>query len=374
MPRRSNRLSRTLIVVLLVTLGLGAFAYFHNLSSSRANDQSVAVSSPVEPETHRTPAGPREGVVLTPAAVVAPVRPDVVAPAVVVASNTTGAAEQADAGTDRKATPSTSPSTPAVPDSAPTSSALSAARTQIAAGDLLAARASLNADLSSGQLGASDSAETRKLLSDISQVVYFSPKRFPDDPFGGTYNVAPGDNLAKIGAKFEITPGFLQRLNGITDPKKLRAGQTIKIVKGPFHAVVTKHDFTLDVYMGPPGERGSLFVTQLKVGLGKDDSTPTGVWAVKAGGKLKNPKFWGAGGLKPIDADDPKNPLGEYWIALAGMDGQAVGKDGYGIHGTIDPSSIGTQASLGCIRLKDEDIALVYDLLVDGKSTVTVKP
>ena len=29
-------------------------------------------------------------------------------------------------------------------------------------------------------------------------------------------------------------------------------------------------------------------------------------------------------------------------------------------------------ASMGCIRLKDEDVAQVFDLLVEGKSTVVI--
>ena len=43
-----------------------------------------------------------------------------------------------------------------------------------------------------------------------------------------------------------------------------------------------------------------------------------------------------------------------------------------GIHGTIDPNSIGKQESLGCIRMRNEDVAIVFEMLVDSKSTVTV--
>ena len=52
---------------------------------------------------------------------------------------------------------------------------------------------------------------------------------------------------------------------------------------------------------------------------------------------------------------------------------QAVGKESYGIHATIDPNSIGKMESMGCIRLKAEDISWVFDILVDGKSKVLVK-
>ncbi|MDW8262448.1 MAG: L,D-transpeptidase, partial [Phycisphaerales bacterium] len=91
------------------------------------------------------------------------------------------------------------------------------------------------------------------------------------------------------------------------------------------------------------------------------------------GGKQKNPKFWGAGDLPPMGADDPKNPLGEFWIGLTGINGSAEGRDSYGIHGTIEPESIGRAMSLGCIRLASGDIDLLYELLADGKSKVYVR-
>jgi lipoprotein-anchoring transpeptidase ErfK/SrfK len=42
----------------------------------------------------------------------------------------------------------------------------------------------------------------------------------------------------------------------------------------------------------------------------------------------------------------------------------------YGIHSTNDPASIGKEGSLGCIRLNDVDIELVFSLLYEKWSTV----
>ena len=49
------------------------------------------------------------------------------------------------------------------------------------------------------------------------------------------------------------------------------------------------------------------------------------------------------------------------------------GKSSYGIHGTMNWNSIGKMESMGCIRLKADDISWVFDILVDGKSKVLVK-
>jgi lipoprotein-anchoring transpeptidase ErfK/SrfK len=90
-------------------------------------------------------------------------------------------------------------------------------------------------------------------------------------------------------------------------------------------------------------------------------------------GKLKNPKWWGVEGEPAREAGDPLNPLGKFWIGLQGTEGDAVGKEGFGIHGTIEPDSIGKETSHGCIRLINENVEQVYQMLVDGKSTIIVK-
>jgi len=253
------------------------------------------------------------------------------------------------------------------------SGTLADGQAKMQSGDLLAGRQVLNNLLLGGQLSSADAATTRRTIAQANQSLVFSAKRFPNDPFGGTYVVKPGDSLAKIAQNYDITWELLARINGLNDPRKLRAGAILKVLKGPFHAVVTKSAFTIDMYLGSAGEKGSMYVTTFSVGLGRDDSTPTGSWLVTPQNKLKNPKFWGASDLPPAEADDPHNPLGEFWIGLEGTDGHAVGKQSYGIHGTIEPDSIGKQASHGCIRLRNGEIDLVYEMLVEGKSTVIVK-
>jgi lipoprotein-anchoring transpeptidase ErfK/SrfK len=244
-------------------------------------------------------------------------------------------------------------------------------KAKLDAGELLAGRKLLNAALISGQLSAGDAATARKLIADANKTLVFAPRRYNDDPYAAGHPVAQGDNLQKIANKYSLTPELLLRINGLSDARKLRAGASIKVLEGPFHAVVTKKAFTIDLYLGSPGEKNALYVTSYGVGLGKDDSTPTGTWLVET--RVPNPKWWGARGLAPIEAGDPKNPLGKYWIALTGIDGKAEGQQSYGIHGTIEPDSIGKQASMGCIRMRNEDAAMVYEMLVAQKSIVVVR-
>jgi LysM repeat protein len=232
------------------------------------------------------------------------------------------------------ATPATNPSTqpsnrapnrmlagPTGSDVLASKSALADASAKQSAGDLLGARRVLNAALLAASLSEADADAAKKLMRDINQTVVFSPKRFADDEFGGTYTVQSGDLLRKIADKHEITWELLARLNGLADPKKLRAGAAIKVMNGPFNAVVSKSKFTIDIYLGPPGEKGSMYVTTFSVGLGRDDSTPTGTWMVESQKKIKNPTYFSPRGEGVVAADDPKNPLGERWIGLTGVDG-----------------------------------------------------
>lgn len=243
------------------------------------------------------------------------------------------------------------------------------------AGDMLGARKALMSALNSGSLAPDEHDNAIALLSDLNGEIIFSTKKFMNDELADQYVVQSGERMATIAKKYDIPWEFIGRLNNITDPTKLRAGQTLKIYKGPFHALVNKKAFTLDLFAGGrPGEPNSVFLKRFRVGLGENDSTPTGVWQVEPGKKLKNPRYYSTrpDGPRVIEPDDPTNPLGERWIGLVGIEGKAVGKTSYGIHGTIDPDSIGKMRSMGCVRLLNQDVEWVYDMLAEGKSTVTV--
>ncbi len=87
------------------------------------------------------------------------------------------------------------------------------------------------------------------------------------------------------------------------------------------------------------------------VAAGKFSSlSPTGEWKVIEKGYEQGGAF------------------GSRWIALD------VPWGGYGIHGTNKPWSIGSYASLGCIRMYNEDVEEVYDLVEIGTRVVIHGP
>ncbi len=242
-------------------------------------------------------------------------------------------------------------------------SLLAAGREQLAAENWVTARRYLSEAMQSGV----DAAELTQLRADLTKIgdeTIFSPRVHEDDPLVSRYIIEPGETLGKIAQRFEVTAQLLGRINGIKNINRIRAGQTVKVVQGPFHAVVDKKRYTLNVMIG------NTFVRAYRVGIGADDSTPAGTWKVSS--KLVNPTFSPPRGGRPIGADDPNNPLGERWIGLEGVDGAALGQLRYGIHGTIEPDSIGRSVSLGCIRMHNADVEFFFDLVVVGSSTVEV--
>lgn len=208
----------------------------------------------------------------------------------------------------------------------------------------------------------------RRRLFDIADKTIFNRRRMAGDPLTDTHVIASGDNLQRIAAKYKVTAGLIARINNINNPNVIRAGQPLKVVHGPFHARVDKSAYVMWIYLQ------DVLVASYRVGLGENGKTPTGAWRIKAGSKLQNPTYFDPYGGPTIHADDPKNPLGEHWIGLEGVSGDAVGKDGFGIHGTIEPDSIGKSESLGCVRLLNEDVTQVFDLLVPVHSVVTIRP
>ncbi|MDX1682942.1 MAG: L,D-transpeptidase family protein, partial [Phycisphaeraceae bacterium] len=208
-------------------------------------------------------------------------------------------------------------------------------------------------------LAAGDAQRIRATLTRLNEQLIFSPRVYRNDPLVAVYEVNQGDYLSRVAPQFDIPYQLIERVNKV-DARRIRIGQELKVIRGPFHAVVDKSAYRMDLYLKDKDEQ-PIYIRSLPVGLGAEDSTPAGRWVVRPGSKLENPGWRHPRTGKVWDKDDPDIPIGEYWLGLKGVGEHTEGLKGYGIHGTNDPASIGQQASLGCIRLKDEDIKLVFD-------------
>jgi len=231
---------------------------------------------------------------------------------------------------------------------------------------IIAARDALNEVLPMAISG-EQRAFVKERLSELADRWLFSRTIFPDDKLCGSYKVKGGDRLSTIGKQFKVPYEILLEINKISRPKDLQAGETIKVINGPFHSRIYRSAFTMDLYLQ------NTFVRSFPVGLGKPGmETPTGFWVVKQGGKLISPTWTDPVSGKTYEAEDPDYPLGSRWIGLEGLKGDAVSRTGFAIHGTKNPEEIGTAGSQGCVRLHNGDAVLVYSLLVPRYSRVEI--
>ena len=87
--------------------------------------------------------------------------------------------------------------------------------------------------------------------------------------------------------------------------------------------------------------------------------SPTGKFQITR--RLTNPTYYRPGVVIAAGSD---NPLGPRWVGL--------NKQGFGIHGTNEPGSIGRAASHGCIRMRNRDIVQFFSLVAVG-DTVEIR-
>jgi LysM repeat protein len=258
-------------------------------------------------------------------------------------------------------------------DLAPT---IAAAKQKAAAGDLVASRVLYSQALRDERLSEVDRQSLRAELTRINDDLVFSAKATAGDPYVDTYVVQSGDRIIKIAQKLQLAPDYrlLKRINRLANDRDLKVGQKLKVIKAPFNAVVHKSEFRMDLYLGEGDNVDNwVYVRSFRVGLGEQGSTPVGTFRPKKGSKLVDPPWINPRTGEKFAGGDPKNPIGKFWVGLEGV-GDAAQFNGYGIHGTIDPESIGQQKSMGCVRMAAEDIALVFELMGEQASVVKIVP
>ena len=99
-------------------------------------------------------------------------------------------------------------------------------------------------------------------------------------------------------------------------------------------------------------------IFETAVGAPKSPS-PTGTFTIVNG--MENPTWYTKGRIVP---PGPANPLGTRWLGLS--------QKGYGIHGTNVPSSIGKNASHGCIRMRNADVEQLFTMVAVGDTVELV--
>lgn len=192
---------------------------------------------------------------------------------------------------------------------------------------------------------------TQTQLGQVNVALLFSPIVTDLD---AVYHVKAGDTLGKIAAAHGTTVEYLQRANRLTSDV-IRPTQKLKVPKSRFSIVVdiSQHQLLLAA--------DDQFIKTYAVATGRDHSTPAGTFTIV--NKVPNPVWYREGAVVP--SNSPENVLGSRWMGF--------NKQGYGIHGTVDPGAIGHQVTEGCIRMMNRDVEELFAIVPIGTEVTIVE-
>ncbi len=190
-----------------------------------------------------------------------------------------------------------------------------------------------------------------RLLRTIRFQLLFTKKKTDTSEI---YIVQAKDSMGKIAKKYGTTIELIRKANR-RKSTVVWEGMKLKVEKTHFSIEVHTHKNFLWL------KQGTHYVKKYRVSTGETGNTPLGNF--KIANKVLNPTWYYEDEVFP--PGDPKNGLGSRWL---GFD-----LKGYGIHGTIEPEKIGQPASLGCVRLKNEDVEELFDLVPVGTPVTITK-
>lgn len=178
-------------------------------------------------------------------------------------------------------------------------------------------------------------AESRKLIELLDQVagtLIYSRQHLMEAP----YQVRSGDTLPQIAQRHNVPWELLAKVNGIRDPQNVQPGQDIKVLRGPFHALIDLDDHEMTLLL-----QGRYYAGRFPVAIARDQEALLGDHTVLQ--------------KTPAAANDPQ---GEVSLQLSDrLTIQGAGQ--------ADPAARNDDSS-GSIRLGRRDIEDVYDILSVG--------
>ena len=193
-------------------------------------------------------------------------------------------------------------------------------------------------------------SRTQEKLGNVNIALLFSPVVTDLDT---THAVQNGDTLGRIASNAGTTVEFIRRANGLKGDT-IYPQQKLKVPKGKFSVVVDKSQNQLLL------TEDNQFVKMYPVATGKENSTPVGTFKVVT--RIPNPVWYKQGAVVPPES--PENILGTRWMG--------IDKQGYGIHGSVDPNAIGHQVTAGCVRMTNRDVEELFDIIPVGTEVTIV--
>lgn len=123
---------------------------------------------------------------------------------------------------------------PTGPTGASFRDALTAINQALERGELTRAHTMLSSWYGDPTLTPAEREKVKMLLNQLAGTVVYSTEHRLEPP----YTVKPGDTLETIGNAYNVPWRLLAKINGVATPEAIQAGQTVKVLRGPFNAIV----------------------------------------------------------------------------------------------------------------------------------------
>jgi LysM repeat protein len=204
-------------------------------------------------------------------------------------------------------------------------------------------------------LSPTETQRVETLLSQLAGTVIYSTEHQLEP----ARVVKPGETLEAISKEYNVPPQLLAKINGIQAPEPLRPGQELKVVRGPFSAVIDlrRNELTLMV-----DER---YAGKFRVSVPPGTTLTDGQWLVDQ--KLSGPSSTAnpsAYATTPIAADRTIILRNAATTGAAGVPTLIIGSG---------PTPAGLTASPPSLRVSPQDAEELSDILSIGSRVVVRK-
>jgi LysM repeat protein len=240
--------------------------------------------------------------------------------------------------------PEMPPPPAAMPSSAAFATAWSDAHDKLTAGRYAEALNALSVWYDDPSLGLEESHRLEDLLGQLAGTVIYSQQDLLLPP----HVVAPGETLPAIAASLGVSWQLLAKINGVGDPMQLVPGEHLKLIRGPFDAVVSISRRRLSLQLG------GAYAGSFPVVVGRE-------FLPRVGSSLPVAESRRDGGSSPTPGA----------VALpAGGDhrrGILLG-EGVVIEGADDPSLVADDSAPASLVVSQRDLDELLDILGPGSS------
>lgn len=240
--------------------------------------------------------------------------------------------------------PEMPPAAATMPSSAAFASAWSDGHDKLTGGRYAEALTALSIWYDDPSLGLEESHRLEDLLSQLAGTVIYSQQ----DHLLPPHVVAPGETLPAIAGQLGVSWQLLAKINGVADPMQLVPGEHLKLIRGPFDAVVSISRRRLSLQLG------SAYAGSFPVVVGRE-------FLPRVGATLAVAEVRRNSTTAPDQAGAPASGPGRRMIVLS---------EGVVIEGADDPALVADDAAPASLVVSNRDLDELLDILCPGSSVL----